>query len=429
MNKEEIIHINKDEFYDIIKNNENVIIDFYSTECPPCEALAEKYIELSKRYGSKILFTKIFRQENKDLAMSLNVMSSPTLLFYKNGVEIGQRLLGYINKEDILKNIALMGVEIKEDIVSNEKIFDTIIIGSGPAGATASIYASRYNMSNVVIGGEIGGMVAKTHLVDNYPALPNIEGSELSQKLLQHFKKYDQCEHVMDVVKQIEKDDNGIFKIITDGNRHYKGKSLIIALGTEKRKAGIKGESEFSGKGISYCTICDGMFYQDKVVAVLGAGDAALTGALHLSDVSTDVYLIYRKEEFSAKDEALKEEVKKRHNIHLISSSNVLEIQGSNIVEEIILDKEYNGSNKLKIDGLFIEIGTIPNDALLEKLGIEKNDSGFIKIDQNCKTNLEGVYAAGDITTGFSDLKQIVVAEAMGAVSATSAKKYISQKK
>lgn len=428
MNENNIKNINQEEFKDIIKNNENVLVDFYSTECPPCDALANKYIELSNTYGDKILFTKIFRQENKDLALSLNVMSSPTLLFYKNGVEIGERLSGSISKEDILKNIVLMNVEIKENQINNEKIFDTIIIGSGPAGATASIYASRYNMSNVVIGGEIGGMVSKTHLVDNYPALPNIKGFELSQKFFEHFKKYDQCEYVMDTVKQIEKDDENNFKILTDNNKNYKGKSLIIALGTEKRKAGIKGELELTGRGISYCTICDGMFYKDKTVAMFGAGDAALTGALHLSDVATDVYLIYRKPEFSAKDEYLKEQIKKRNNIHLIHSTLILEVKGQEKVEKLILDTEYNGSFELKIDGLFIEIGTIPNNVLLKNLGIDQNDSGFVKIDQNCKTSLEGVYAAGDITTGFSDLKQIVVAEAMGAVSATAVKKYINQK-
>lgn len=307
-------------------------------------------------------------------------------------------------------------------------MYDLIVVGLGPAGISAAIYASRYNMKVLVIGSQIGGMVSWTHLIDNYPGLPEITGSDLSKKLLEHVSKFKNCEIKNSTVNAINKS-NDIFYVSIEDGQIFESKSLILALGTDKKKADIKGEVEFTGKGVSYCTVCDGMFYKNKITAIIGSGNSAIKGAHHLSSIAEKIYLIIRKEDLSADDQNDINNILNNPKIEIIKNSQVSEIKGTNKVEYINIKTNLeNGSiseKELKIDGVFIEIGTVPHSILLKNLGIEMDENGFIKIDKNCKTNIESIYAAGDMTTGFSDLKQIIVAEAMGAVAATTAKKYL----
>lgn len=307
-------------------------------------------------------------------------------------------------------------------------MYDVIIVGLGPAAISAAIYASRYNMKVLVIGAQIGGMVSITHLVDNYPGLPNITGADLSQKLLEHASKFQNCEIKYNSVTTINKV-NDIISVSTENGEVYEGKSIILALGTDKKKADIKGEKEFTGRGVSYCTVCDGMFYRNKIASVVGSGNSAVKGAHHLAHIAEKVYLIIRKDKLSADDQFDVDSVLNEPKIEIIKNSQISEIKGSNKVESIniktTLEDGTFTEKEMKMDGVFIEIGTIPHSVLFKDLGVETNEYGFIKIDQYCKTNIDKVYAAGDITTGFSDLKQIVVAEAMGAVAATTAKKYL----
>lgn len=307
-------------------------------------------------------------------------------------------------------------------------MYDVIIVGLGPAGIAAAIYASRYNMNVLIIGSQIGGTVSWTHLIDNYPALPEISGIDLSNKLLDHVKKYKNCEVKFDSVNSIQKVNDVIYVSTNDG-KISEGKSLVLALGTDKKKANIKGESEFTGKGVSYCTVCDGMFYKNKIVTIIGSGNSALKAVNHLSNIAEKIYLIIRKDNISGNDELDFKDIINNPKIEIINNSNVTEIKGTNKVESIVVKTNLeNGENierELKMDGVFIEIGSVPYSILLRGLGIEMNEQGFIKIDNNCKTNVDNIYAAGDITIGFSDLKQIIVAEAMGAIAATTAKKYL----
>ncbi len=307
-------------------------------------------------------------------------------------------------------------------------MYDVIIVGLGPAGISAAIYASRYNMNVLIIGSQIGGTVSWTHLIDNYPALPNISGSDLSNKLIEHIKKYKNCEIKFDSVNSIQKINNTIYVSTNDGKIN-EGKSLILALGTDKKKANIKGESEFTGKGVSYCTVCDGMFYKNKIVTIIGSGNSAIKAVNHLSNIAEKIYLVIRKDNVSGNDELDFENIINNPKVEIINNSNVTEIKGTNKVESIIIktnlpDGKFT-EKELQMDGVFIEIGSVPYSILLKGLGIEMNEQGFIKIDNNCKTSVENIYAAGDITIGFSDLKQIIVAEAMGAIAATTAKKYL----
>lgn len=307
-------------------------------------------------------------------------------------------------------------------------MYDVIVVGLGPAGISAAIYASRYNMNVLVVGSLVGGTVSWTHLIDNYPGLPEITGSDLSQKLLDHAKKFKNCEIRIGTVNAIQKINDTVYVSTEDGQVH-EGKSVILALGTDKKKADIKGEKEFTGKGVSYCTICDAMFYKNKITTIVGSGNSALKAANHLSNIAEKIYLIIRKDNLSANDELDMQSISNDPKIEIIKNSNVSEIKGTNKVESIIIKTNLEDGTilekELKMDGVFIEIGSVPYSVLLKGLNIEMNEQGFIKIDQYCKTSVDKIYAAGDITTGFSDLKQIIVAEAMGAVAATTAKKYL----
>ncbi len=307
-------------------------------------------------------------------------------------------------------------------------MYDLIVVGLGPAGISAAIYASRYNMSVLIIGSQIGGMISLTHLIDNYPGIPEVTGPDLSQKLFDHAKKFKNCEIKTGTVNAIQKINDIIYVSTEDGQIH-EGKSIVLALGTDKKKADIKGEKDFTGKGVSYCTICDAMFYKNKITTVIGSGNSALKGVNHLLNIAEKIYLIIRKDSLSANDEADMQIINNNPKVEIIKNSNVTEIKGINKVESMVVKTiSEDGAvleKELKTDGIFIEIGAVPYSVLLKGLGIDMDAQGFIKIDQHCKTSIDGIYAAGDITTGFSDLKQIIVAEAMGAVAATTAKKYL----
>lgn len=309
------------------------------------------------------------------------------------------------------------------------KIYDLIIIGTGPAGITAGIYAARYKINTLVIGAQRGGMVSWTDLIDNYPGLPEISGQDLSNRFFEHLKKYEDCFIEESSINSIQNINNKIL-VSTEDGKIYEGKSLILALGTDKKRANIKGENEFIGKGVSYCTICDAMFYKNKNVAVIGSGDSAVKSATYLSDIASKVYLIIRKEKLSCKEGCDIDKLKQIKNIEIIYNSNVSEICGTNKIEKIIVETNENENIKkqeILVDGFFIEIGVVPQSILLNNLGIDLDQNGFIKIDNECKTNVENIFAAGDITAGFSNLKQIVVAASMGAIAATSVKKFLTK--
>jgi len=308
------------------------------------------------------------------------------------------------------------------------KIYDTIIIGLGPAGITAGIYAARYKLDTIVIGSQKGGMVSWTHLIDNFPGFQDISGSDLSDKFFNHLKKYDNCEIKESVVNIIQKVGDNIM-VSTEDGQIIQGKTLILALGTDKKRANIKGETEFIGRGVSYCTICDAMFYKNKKTAIIGSGDSAVKGALYLSDIAEKVYVIIRKELFSCKEKCDIEKLKERKNIEIINNSVVTEIVGNKKVEKIIVETSEKNISKreIEIDGIFIEIGTVPQSVLLNGLGIDMDENGFIKINNDCKTNVDNIFAAGDATVGFSNLKQIIVACSMGAIAATSIKKFLTK--
>ncbi len=296
---------------------------------------------------------------------------------------------------------------------------DLIIIGTGPAGLSAAIYAARYKMNTLTIGKLHGGTITEAHLVENYPGVGEITGTELGQKMMVQAKDLG-AEVAADSVQKITKG-NKRFIIHTENNK-YETKRVLLAMGAERTKLHIKGEDEFLGKGVAYCATCDGPFFKGKIVAIVGGANAAVTAAVYMADIAKKVYLIYRGDKLKA-EPAWMEQLNKKKNIEIIYKANVREVAGSSKVESVKLD---NGKS-IELDGIFIEIGSTPNKALINDLDLKTDEKGYIKVDSEMKTSAKGVWAAGDITTGNFKFRQVVTAVAEGALAAYSV--YLDTKK
>lgn len=299
------------------------------------------------------------------------------------------------------------------------KEFDVLILGAGMAGLTAGIYSARYNLKTVIIGGDIGGTGNIIGHVENWPGFDG-QGIDLMQNVIKQVKKFG-VEFVQAEVSKVEKDKTGFFVEINGEIIH--GRSLIVALGMEHKKLGVAGETEFLGKGVSYCATCDGMFFKNKVVAVIGGGDSASRSALYLSSIAKKVYLVHRGKEFRFAPLCL-DRIKKMENIEIVLNSVVKEIKGDKKVSNLLLN-EVEGKNKREIDldGVFIEIGAVPALEVVKPLGLALDKNGFIIIDKNSRTNVEGVFSAGDVTD--TSFKQLVVAAGEGAIAAKEASDYL----
>lgn len=294
--------------------------------------------------------------------------------------------------------------------VDTEKIYDVAVIGGGFAGSTSAIYLKRYALDVVMVSPEIGGLIRDAHKVENYPGFPSITGMQLSQNLEKHIGELD-IPLIKEKAGEI-KDENGLFEIQTEFGKKIKAKYIVYALGTSRRRLKIPHEEEYYGKGVSYCFTCDGPFYKNKVVSMVGGGDAALTGALYLADIAKKVYLIHRRETFKAEPIWI-EKAKNHPNIEFVLNESVEEIIGENAVEKLKLKNK-----TLETDGLFIEIGSMPNSFLIKDLAIEFDKRGFIKVGKNQQTSHERIFAAGDVTDASLHFEQLTTAVSEGAIAA-----------
>jgi len=301
------------------------------------------------------------------------------------------------------------------------KTYDVIIIGGGPAGITAAIYTARRLLSTLVITKEPGGQVVKTPDIENYPGFELISGPELAQKFMSQAKKFG-AEIMYDEVILLDQKNNEF--IISGQKEKYRSKSLILAFGKVPRKLNIPGETEFKGRGISYCSTCDANFFKGKNVAVNGGGNSAFDAALLLSKTAKEVYLIHRRDEFTA-EEVLIEKVKKAKNVEIITSATIEKIEGDQTVKSITI-RHQNKDKKIKVDGLFIEIGYIVEDGLIKNF-VKMDEKNQIIVGKDYKTSRPGVFAAGDLTNSY--YKQIVISAGEGAIAALSTAKYLDEKK
>ncbi len=297
---------------------------------------------------------------------------------------------------------------------------DVIIIGLGCAGYTAAIYSARYKLKTFLVGAEAGGMGNTAAEVGNWPGEIEIRGPDLMDKFKAHAESFkEQVTLKIAFVKDVMKIDGG-FRVLMEGNESVEGKTVIFATGSNKRHLGVPGEAEFSGKGVTYCATCDAFFYKNKTVAVIGGGDSAVEGAAIAAQVAAKVYLIHRKNTFRAEPYWV-DKVKEKKNVEFVLERNLVQILGDKKVTGIKLDKPWNGSETLTVDGVFIEIGSNPAVDLPKKLGCEIDELGFLKVDQAQRTSVPGIFGAGDLTSGSNHFAQFTTAAGEATVAANSA--------
>lgn len=291
-------------------------------------------------------------------------------------------------------------------------MYDIIIVGAGPAGLTAALYASRANKKVLVLEAKnYGGQIVNAYEVENYPGIEKISGFDLATNLYNQVKKLG-VEFKFERVIKIDKEKN-----VTTSNNTYKAKAVILATGAESRKLGLDREFDFIGKGISYCATCDGNFYKSKNVAVVGGGNTALEDALYLSDIASKVYIIHRRDTFKGESKYI-DELNKKENVEFVLNSNVNKLNGNNNIEsiEIINDKEE--TKKIDISGLFIAVGQVPQNEIFKDL-IDLDSFGYINSLDGVHTNVKGIYVAGDARV--KHLRQLTTAISDGSMAATVA--------
>jgi thioredoxin reductase (NADPH) len=305
--------------------------------------------------------------------------------------------------------------------------FDLIIVGLGPAAYSAALYAARYILKTLVIGETPGGQLTEAGEVDDYLGLIGINAQDMIKVFNKHIEKYN-VPVVLDHVESIRKDgDEFVVKAKRKGE--FKAKSVILTIGVKRRKLNVPGEAEFTGRGVSYCSICDAPLFKNKVVAVIGGGDSALEGAEILSRYATKVYLIHRRDEFRGQPIYL-ENIKAKPNVEIILNTVVTEIKGDKLVKSILTKNVKTGETKeLNVNGVFVEIGFEPPTDFARANGLETDAMGYIKVDEWMRTNIQGVFAAGDCTGMWLGFRQVITSAAQGAVAAHSAFRYLNEMK
>ena len=306
------------------------------------------------------------------------------------------------------------------------ELYDVAVIGSGPAGMTAGIYASRALLKTVIFEkNTYGGLMALTDKLENWPGEKSIAGFDLAEKM--HTQALDLgAEFVADEVLEINKPDDGNFSIKTSTDKIFSAKAVIYAAGSVPRKAEIPGEKEFAGNGVSYCAVCDGAFYRGLKVAVLGGGDSALKEALYLTKFAEKVTIVHRREEFRA-EKITQNEVRSNPKIDFVLNSVAERIEGNDFVEKLVVKNVKTGElSELAVDGVFVFLGYIPETKPIENI-VKIAEDGHIPTDSECRTNVPGLFAAGDIRKKL--VRQVSTAVGDGAIAAVSAEHYISSLK
>ncbi len=302
-------------------------------------------------------------------------------------------------------------------------IYDVIIIGSGPAGLAAAIYAKRAELSVIVIekAGLSGGQIINTYEVDNYPGTPGISGFDLSTRFREHADKL-KTEFVDGEVTDFSLE--GENKIITlDNGRKFSAKSVVIATGGAPRHLGAEGEEKLAGMGVSYCATCDGAFFKNKTVAVVGGGDVAVEDAIFLARLCKQVYVIHRRDQFRA-SKSSSAKLMALENVKILWDSAVTKISGEDKVDSIDVRNLKTGeATNLEVAGIFIAVGYLPNSDIYKKV-VATDEAGYIKAGESCETNVPGIFAAGDIRT--KELRQIITAASDGANAITAVEKYLN---
>lgn len=420
--------INAADFQQEVLSGGKVVVDFYSTECPPCEALAPKFEAMAELYGEKIKFLKIFRQGNRELATELGVSSSPTLLFFENGKQILDTISGGIKKSEIVERLdKMLTAEEVLAVKANQKKtvseYDVAILGGGPAGLTAGIYLGQAKIKTVLIDPALpGGYMGITHQVSNYP------GFEQPQPgfMLAHYMS-EQAKHTgidFKVAVDITSVDLVKKEIVIDELETIKAKKIIIATGTTPNTMNAPGEREFKGKGISYCATCDAKYFVDKEVTVIGGGNSAVEEALFITKFASKVTMIHQFDKLTANQTAIEQlQANEKITVMYEHEPRRFEKRDGKMIT-IIEDLKTKETKELAADGVFVFVGFKSNVAVLGDNLPEMNNWGYIVTDEDMKTSIPDVFAIGDIIS--KKYRQITTAVADGTIAAITISKELN---
>jgi len=410
---DKIKYINSEQFEEeVIKSNKPVIIDFFSDDCPPCDVLAPIYEKMAEKYGDHITFVKIMRQENRELALSLGVTGSPTVLFYKDGKELGSRLSGFMTKPQVRKAIE----EVLGDVLPPETMekvtCDLLILGAGPAGLSAGIYAGRAKLNTVIVEeGVCGGQAATTSHVANYPGTDGaVNGKELTRNMKEQALSFgvriDDLKEIFDVNLK------GPIKYIRTEDTEYYANTVILATGARPRELDAAGADTAKGRGVHYCATCDGAMYEGAEIIVAGGGSAALEEAVFLTRFADHVTIVHRRDEFRCAMTEL-EEARSNQKISILTNKIITEVIGGehSLKEAVIRDVNTGQYEIIKADGVFVYVGNDPQTRIF-KGQIELNASGYVIAGEDTRTSCAGVFAAGDVRT--KEIRQIATATSDG---------------
>jgi len=397
----------------------NVLVDFYSTECPPCEAVAPKLQSLEKLFGKEIKFVKIFRQGNRDLADQLAVKSSPTLLFYQDGEEVSSRLTGGVKRSEIVREMKhVLGKDRVSEIMKTQvptiTNVDVAILGAGPGGLTAGLYLCQARINTVLVDIALpGGNVSTTHMVSNYPGFIDPQpGYMLSHNMSEQTKR---CGTTYKVAVDVTHVDLQKKEIVIDSQETIRAKRIIIATGTSPNRIGIPGELEFKGNGISYCATCDAKYFVDKEVVVIGGGNSAIEEADFISKFASKITIVHQFDQLQANKTAQEKAFENPKISFMLSHEpRAFKKDGDKMVVEVE-DLKTKEKKTLISDGIFVFIGQKPN---LEMFGgeLKLDQWGYIKTDEDMRTNIDGIFAVGDV--GSKKYRQITTAIADGTIAA-----------
>ena len=418
-----ILHISGEEFNaTVLESDIPVIMDFYSDDCAPCEVLAPIFEKMAEKYDGHIKFVKMHRQENREFAKSLNVSGSPTVLFFKDGKEVGKRLSGFMNKPQVRHAIEDILGDVLPEIPTTRVDCDLLILGAGAAGLSAAIYASRAKLDTVVLDISVpGGQAASTYHIENYPGTPGmVRGRDLIANMREQALSFGT--RIDDLKEIFETRLTDKTKYVRTEDTEYYAKAVIVAAGASPRALPAEHADEYKGRGVHYCATCDGSMYQDRKVVVVGGGNAAIDEALFLTRYASHVTIIHRSAFRAAKstqDTALDHD-----KIDVVYNSKVTTVKGLDYsLESVVVEDLKTGeTSEIPTDGAFVYIGTEPaSEPFAGQL--ELDDDGYIVAGEDTKTNIDGVFAAGDIRTKL--VRQVVTAASDGAVAGIMAEKYI----
>lgn len=420
-----IRYMNAEEFEELLKNSDKpVILDFFSEDCPPCDVLAPIFEKMAEKYGDYIQFVKVMRQENRELALQFGVTGSPTVLFFQNGKEVGSRLSGFMTKPQVRKAIEeILGNVLPPSEMTRVEC-DLLILGGGPAGLSAGLYAGRAKRNTVIVEESIcGGQAASTSHIANYPGTDGpINGKELTGNMKEQALSFGV--RIDDLKEIFEVRLDGHEKYVRTEDTEYFAKAVILATGSRPRALDAAGAEERKGRGVHYCATCDGAMYEGADVAVIGGGSAAIEEAVFLAKFAEHVTIVHRRDGFRAAQIEL-DEARDNEKISIMTNKIVKEVVGGeHVLKEVILKDVQTGEETvLPVAGAFVYVGNDPQTQMF-KGQIDMDELGYVIASEDTRTSLAGVFAAGDVRA--KGVRQVATAVSDGAVAAIMAEKYLA---